>query len=285
MSFNVAGQTIPVPDMQGLKNIVSVKSKDRLSSRLPPLRGIPNRPVDGGSHSTLPPIGASPTAGQHPLPSISATFTTSQTTNKPEQHDHQVSNGHKADPGSPGASNGRGNDLSVNSHATENHHRASINDNQQNELAESHRYRTPHQPREAANNRMLGLQSTPQSTMFQTTDRRHDEMPSHEMAAQVLNREDQETVEHLEERGLRTWPVIAVFSVFFCNPLLGMIAAMLTLKAENSYYHGNLLEAQRESRIAKFFLILAVVSGCIMFVSIVIWVCVRCANFDCPTPR
>ena len=64
-----------------------------------------------------------------------------------------------------------------------------------------------------------------------------------------------------------------------------MVAAILTLKAENSYYRGHLLEAQRESRVAKFFLILAVVSGCIMFVGIVIWVCVRCARLDCPAPR
>ena len=176
------GQTIPIPDMQGLKNIVSVKSKDRLSSRLPPLRGVPNRPVDGAAgRSTLPPIGASSAAAgqRHPLPSISATFTTSQTSTNPEH----------ASPSYRDTDCDMSNDtiLSADKQLTENQLRASITENHQNELAESNRY----QPREPANNKMLGLKSTPQSAMFQTTDKRTDDMPSHAAAAQVLNQANQ----------------------------------------------------------------------------------------------
>jgi len=90
---------------------------------------------------------------------------------------------------------------------------------------------------------------------------------------------------NLSKRGIRTWPVLAVLSVFCCNPLAGMLGAIFTLHAENEFYRGNSLKARSYARGAKAFIIAAVVTGMGTFIGVLIWFAVTCVNFACPSVR
>ncbi|XP_067936363.1 uncharacterized protein [Watersipora subatra] len=126
----------------------------------------------------------------------------------------------------------------------------------------------------------------PTTALFQTTNARN-EFPAQITTTETLNYGDlarEERRKKLEERGIRTWPVLAVLGMFFCNPVLGFLTAMATLKAENSYYEGDVLDAQRESRAAKGLLIATYLVGILTIIGIVIWISIACTSDNgCPS--
>ncbi|XP_067928848.1 uncharacterized protein [Watersipora subatra] len=76
----------------------------------------------------------------------------------------------------------------------------------------------------------------------------------------------------IKEQGIRTYPALAVCSVFLCCPIFGLCAAILTLKAENSFYEKEYVLAHREGFVARICLLLAVISGVIIVVSVVAYI-------------
>ncbi|KAF6041559.1 hypothetical protein EB796_000134 [Bugula neritina] len=242
--FNVKGQTIAVPTMQTMKKLVSVKSTDR--KPLPPLRSANN----------LPPIShplSSPSASiaKQPLPSIT----------KPTDVPHSSS------------SNSRTQDdtISQSSRVNSPSHNLQISE----DTAEATAKHTP-SPATGSGNGHLFQTSSAHSSSLQNPD------PSelHRVAADNLKNEN--IRQRLEQRGIRTWPILAVLSLFCCNPLFGLWAALLTLKAENSYYQNNVVLAQKEARIAKACIILAFIAGSLTLLGVLIWVGIRCSKFWCP---
>jgi len=60
--------------------------------------------------------------------------------------------------------------------------------------------------------------------------------------------------------------MLAVLSVFICCPLTGMLAALLTLRAENSFYKQKYMVAQKEALVARVCLLLSYIVGVVLYI-------------------
>ena len=77
---------------------------------------------------------------------------------------------------------------------------------------------------------------------------------------------------HIKKNGIRTYPSLAICATFLCSPLCGLFAAMMTLRAENSFYHNEYVRAHKEAFMARICLLVSIIFGILTFVGIIAYV-------------